>query len=159
MSAIGQVAQETGLKIPTIRFYEQEGLLAAPERSANGRRVYSEADVRRLAFIRHARALGFELGDIRSLLDLTDNPDRPCGEADAIASSHLKVVEERIAQLNQLKRELTRIVRSCAGGKSAGQCRVIEALAGHGHRAAPHAAGQNAVKERKSPRHPTRRRA
>ena len=159
MPAIGQVARETGLKIPTIRFYEQEGLLAAPKRSANGRRVYSEAEVRRLAFIRHARALGFELSDIRSLLDLTDNPDRPCGEADAIASAHLKVVEQRIAQLNQLKAELTRIVRSCAGGKSAGQCRVIDALAGRGHCAAPHAAGQHAAKKRKSTKHRTARRA
>ena len=148
MPAIGQVAQETGLKIPTIRFYEQEGLLAAPERAANGRRIYSDADVRRLAFIRHARALGFELDDIRSLLDLTDNPDRPCAEADAIARTHLGIVEERIAQLNQLKAELSRIVRSCAGGRSAGECRVIEALAGHDHRAALHPAPVKVMKRR-----------
>lgn len=131
MPAIGQVAKQTGLKIPTIRFYEAEGLLAAPKRAANGRRVYSEDEVRRLAFIRHARALGFELDDIRSLLDLTDHPDRPCVEADEIASRHLKVVEERIVQLTQLKTELARVVRSCAGGRTAARCRVIEALAGH----------------------------
>lgn len=131
MFAIGQVSKDTGLKVPTIRFYEQEGLLAAPERSASGRRVYSASDVRRLAFIRHARALGFELDDIRSLLDLTDHPERPCAEADAIARTHLAVVEERLAMLNDLKHELTRIVKSCAGANSAGECRVIEALAGH----------------------------
>ncbi len=148
MPAIGEVARETGLKIPTIRYYEQEGLLAAPRRSASGRRVYAEADVRRLAFIRHARTLGFELDDIRSLLDLTDHPDRPCGEADAIAGSHLKVVEARIAQLTQLKIELTRIVRSCAGGKAAGQCRVIEALAGHEHCATTHAPATPPVSKR-----------
>jgi len=147
MLAIGQVSLETGLKVPTIRFYEAEGLLAAPERSANGRRVYSRADVRRLAFVRHARTLGFELDDIRSLLDLTDHPERPCGEADAIARGHLRVVEERIAQLTQLKAELHRIVRSCAGGKSAGQCRVIEALAGHERCAMEHSAPSRVVKK------------
>lgn len=131
MFAIGEVAKQTGLKVTTIRFYETEGLLAAPKRAANGRRVYSDAEVRRLAFIRHARGLGFELDDIRSLLDLTDDPRKSCGEADEIARRHLRVVEERIAQLTQLKTELTRIARSCAGGRSVGHCRVIEALAGH----------------------------
>jgi len=148
MPAIGQVAQQTGLKIPTIRFYEQEGLLAAPARSASGRRIYSDADIRRLAFIRHARGLGFELADVRSLLDLTDNPDRPCAEADAIASTHLRLVEDRITQLTQLKVELARIVRSCAGGKSAGHCRVIEALAGHDGCASEHPVSSATVKRR-----------
>jgi DNA-binding transcriptional MerR regulator len=131
MPAIGQVAKQTGLKVTTIRFYETEGLLAAPKRAANGRRVYSDAEVQRLAFIRHARALGFELNDIRSLLDLTDDPGKSCAEADEIARGHLRVVEERITQLTQLKTELTRIARSCAGGRPVRQCRVIEALAGH----------------------------
>lgn len=131
MPAIGQVAKSTGLKVTTIRFYEAEGLLAAPKRAANGRRVYSDAEVQRLAFIRHARALGFELDNIRSLLDLTDDPGKSCAEADEIARRHLRVVEERIVQLTQLKTELTRIARSCAGGRSVGQCRVIESLAGH----------------------------
>ncbi|MFN3464779.1 MAG: MerR family transcriptional regulator [Terricaulis sp.] len=158
MFAIGQVARETGLKVPTIRFYEAEGLVTAPPRTPNGRRTYSAADIRRLAFIRHARGLGFELDDIRSLLDLTDHPDRPCAEADAIASGHLKIVEERIAQLTQLKTELTRIVRSCAGGKSARQCRVIEALAGADQRVHPHPAPRKAAKKQIAPkRRKTRR--
>lgn len=145
MHAIGYVAKTTGLKVPTIRFYEQEGLLNAPVRLANGRRAYSNSDVQRLSFIRHARALGFELDDIRSLLDLTDHPERPCGEADAIARSHLTLVEERLVMLNQLKTELTRIVRLCAGG-SAGQCRVIEALAGHAQCATDHPAPRAPVR-------------
>lgn len=129
MSAIGEVARRTGLKIPTIRFYEQEGLLPAPQRSASGRRVYREGDIQRLAFVRHARTLGFELDDIRSLLDLSDDPAKPCDKADEIARAHLAIVETRIAQLLQLKAELSRVVRACEGGKSAGECRVIEALA------------------------------
>ena len=99
MHTIGEVARLTGLKVPTIRFYEAEGLVPAPPRTESGRRLYADAAVRRLAFIRHARGLGFELDDIRSLLDLTDAPDRPCADADQIARRHLAAVEARIAQL------------------------------------------------------------
>lgn len=130
MYSIGDVAKATGIKVPTIRFYEQEGLLPAPPRTASGRRVYSDAEVRRLSFIRHARALGFELDDIRSLLDLSDRPDRPCDIADAIATRHLKEVEERLRQLEALRSELSRIVKSCGGARVSRECRVIEALAG-----------------------------
>lgn len=130
MPAIGEVARLTGTKVPTIRFYEQEGLLPAPPRAANGRRIYSDADIRRLSFIRHARALGFELDSIRSLLALTDRPNAPCMQADAIARAHLDAIEQRIAQLTLLKAELTRIAQACAGGRAIGDCRVIEALAG-----------------------------
>lgn len=138
MQAIGAVAKRTGLKVPTIRFYEQEGLIDAPGRTDSGRRLYADADVRRLSFIRHARTLGFELDDIRSLLDLTDYPERSCADADRIARVHLAEIEQRLVQLSALKAELTRIVRSCAGGKAA-QCRVIEALADHVHCDADHA--------------------
>ncbi|MBL8552233.1 MAG: helix-turn-helix domain-containing protein [Hyphomonadaceae bacterium] len=137
MQSIGAAARLTGLKVPTIRFYEQEGLLNPPERTQSGRRLYSPADVQRLAFIRHARALGFELDDIRSLLDLSDQPARSCEEADQIARMHLSGVESRIAQLQALKSELERIVRSCAGGTAA-ECRIIGALADHAHCAADH---------------------
>ncbi len=130
MHPIGAVAKATGLKIPTIRFYEDEGLIDPPDRSLGGRRLYTDDDVRRLAFIRHARALGFELDDIRSLLELSAFPDRPCAHADEIAKAHLVTIEARIAQLEALRKELGRIVRSCAGGRAA-TCRVIEALADH----------------------------
>lgn len=128
MFSIGQAAKATGLKIPTIRFYEQEGLLRSPARTESNRRLYTEADIRRLSFIRHTRTLGFELDDIRALLDLADNPQRPCGEADAIAQRQLAAVEERLRHLAALKSELVRISTVCAGGKNAGECRVIEAL-------------------------------
>lgn len=69
MLSIGEVAKKTGLKVPTIRFYEQEGLIGPPPRTASGRRLYADKDVRSLTFVRHARTLGFELPDIRSLLE------------------------------------------------------------------------------------------
>lgn len=160
MQAIGAVSKRTGLKVPTIRFYEQEGLISPPDRTGSGRRLYAEADVRRLTFIRHARTLGFELDDIRSLLDLSDHPDRSCADADLIARKHLVEVEERLAQLSALKAELSRIVRSCAGGKAA-QCRVIEALADHAHCEADHSAPRpkRASKKRSANKRAERRRA
>jgi len=79
MRGIGDVSRKTGLKVPTIRFYEAEGLIAAPLRSANGRRRYTDTDVQRLTFIRQSREFGFELNDVRALLDLNDHPDQASG--------------------------------------------------------------------------------
>ena len=78
---IGILAKETGVKIPTIRFYENIGLLPEPDRADNNRRTYGPDSVRRLRFIRHARELGFEIDAIRQLLDMAGDPDRCCGEA------------------------------------------------------------------------------
>jgi DNA-binding transcriptional MerR regulator len=130
MLPIGQAAKRTGIKVPTIRYYEQEGLLAAPARSESGRRLYSEADIGRLAFIRHARVLGFELSAIRSMLDLSDHPDCSCAEVDRIASAHLQTVRARMLQLRRLERELKRMLAACEGGAVA-NCRIIETLADH----------------------------
>lgn len=138
MLSIGQVAKKTGLKVPTIRFYEQERLIGAPPRTESGRRLYSDKDVRRLSFIRHARALGFELPDIRSLLDLADHPERPCGDADRIAGKNLETVRQRIEQLRALEQELSRMIVACQGGAVA-ECRIIESLGDHGLCAKDHA--------------------
>ena len=70
--AIGDLARQTGTKVNTIRFYEEIGLLPLPNRTASGRRTYATADVRRLAFIRHGRGLGFSIDEIRSLFALDD---------------------------------------------------------------------------------------
>jgi Cu(I)-responsive transcriptional regulator len=139
MLSIGEVAKRTGIKVPTIRFYETEGLIGPPRRTESGRRIYDLREVQRLSFIRHARALGFELDDIKSLLDLSDHPDRSCEDADRIARRHLGEVEIRIAQLQALRRELSRVVTSCAGGKTS-HCKVIETLADHAHCQADHSA-------------------
>lgn len=140
LRTIGKLAGATGVKVPTIRFYEQIGLLPAPPRTASDRRLYDDAALRRLSFIRHARQLGFDIDSIRSLLDLSDHPDRACGEANAIAERHLSDVTEKIAQLEALKTELSRMTTECAGGRVSA-CKVIEVLhdhafCGHGHDAA-----------------------
>lgn len=130
MLTIGALAKKTGTKVQTIRYYEQIGLMPDPGRTEGGQRRYGNADLDRLSFIRHARQLGFTLEAIRELLDLSDHPDRPCHEADAIARRQLKQVEQRLARLEALRAELKRMLHECAGGRTA-DCRVLEVLRDH----------------------------
>ncbi|MDR6952408.1 DNA-binding transcriptional MerR regulator [Ancylobacter sp. 3268] len=129
--SIGAAAAASGVKVPTIRYYESIDLLPSPPRTGSNRRSYDAADVRRLAFIRHARELGFEVEAIRALLKLQDEPDQSCAAADAIARDRLAEVEHRIASLEALRAELMRMVEGCSHGH-VGRCRVIEILADHG---------------------------
>lgn len=128
--SIGEASKASGVKVPTIRYYEQIGLLPCPPRSDGNRRLYDRNDVQRLLFIRHARDLGFEVDAIRTLLDLQDNPDQPCAAADAIARARLSDVEHRIARLLSLRTELQRMLECTAHGRI-DQCRVIEILGNH----------------------------
>ena len=129
--SIGEAARQSGVKAPTIRYYEQIGLLPAPPRTSGNRRHYDGGELRRLAFIRHARELGFEIDAIRTLLALQDNPKQPCDAADAIARARLTEVEQRIASLSALKVELLLMIEGCSHGR-VDHCRVIEVLADHG---------------------------
>lgn len=129
---IGDAARQSGVKVPTIRYYESIGLLPAPPRSEGNQRAYQEQDIARLAFIRHARELGFEIEAIRTLLSLQDDPYQSCASADAIAKARLIEVEQRIRSLLALKAELEMMVEGCGHGR-VDQCRVIEVLADHGH--------------------------
>lgn len=130
--SIGEAARESGVKVPTIRYYEDIGLLPRIARSDGNRRFYDRSDLRRLSFIRHARELGFEVEAIRTLLRLQDDPDQSCDAADAIARARLADVELRIASLKLLRAELEKMMRQCASGRI-GECRVIETLADSSH--------------------------
>lgn len=130
MFPIGRLAKATGVKVPTIRYYEQIGLLPEPERTAGNQRLYTPKVQERLAFIRHARDLGFPLEAIRELLSLSDRPDIPCAAADEIAGRQLAAVNARIARLTVLRDELQRMLAQCACGTIA-DCRVIEVLGNH----------------------------
>ena len=134
---IGGAARQSGVKVPTIRYYEQIGLLPAPARSEANRRCYGAADLRRLAFIRHARELGFEIEAIRQLLSLQDDPGQPCATADTIARARLAEVERRIGSLVALKTELELMIDQCRHGH-VGECKVIETVADHGKCVHPH---------------------
>ena len=130
MLTIGSLGKKTGTKVQTIRYYEQIGLMPEPGRTTGGQRRYGDADLDRLSFIRHARQLGFTLQAIRELLALSDQPDRPCHEADVIARRQLREVEQRLARLEALRTELKRMVHECSGGRTA-DCRVLEVLRHH----------------------------
>ena len=127
---IGEAARLSGVKVPTIRYYESIGLLPSPPRSEGNRRVFEAGNLRRLSFIRHARELGFDIEAIRTLLELQDHPRQPCETADAIARGHLSAVDRKIAKLRALKVELKAMIESCRHGKVE-NCRVIEVLADH----------------------------
>ena len=134
---IGQLSKATGCKVPTIRYYEDIGLMPPASRGEGNQRVYGQRDLDRLSFIRHSRELGFSQAAIRELLRMTDAPERPCEDADRIAQEQLEAVQRKIARLEVLRDELTRMVKQCDGGRIA-DCRVIEVLADHNECRAEH---------------------
>lgn len=135
--SIGALAKATDVKVTTIRFYEQIGLLPEPLRASNDRRVYDEQTLSRLAFIKHARQLGFAVDAIRTLLQLSDNPDQSCERANLLAAEQLAAVDSKIVRLQALRGELQRVVSAACQGRVA-DCRVIEVLSDHSHCAADH---------------------
>jgi DNA-binding transcriptional MerR regulator len=128
--SIGWLGKAADVKVPTIRFYEQIGFLPRAARTESDRRTYQPGAVRRLAFIKHARQLGFPIDAIRTLLQLADHPDRPCDDANALAREQLETVEGKIVQLGALRDELRRMLSTGCHGPS-GDCRVIETLGDH----------------------------
>ena len=132
MLSIGKLSKATGVKVPTIRYYEGIGMLPQAERTSGNQRVYDRASVNRLIFIRHARELGFPLEAIGEMLGLSDNPSQPCADVDNIAARQLAEVKTRIARLTSLQEELERMLHQCASGTIA-DCRVIEVLSNHDH--------------------------
>lgn len=130
MLSIGELSKHARVKIPTIRYYEQMGLISAPERSEGNQRRYSKTELNRLSFIKHARDLGVKIDDIRELLSLSAHPEMPCAEANHIAASHLGSIRARIAQLQSLEAELARMATCHADNIK--ECYVIESLSNHG---------------------------
>ena len=128
--SIGRLSALSGVKVPTIRYYESIDMLDAPPRSPGGQRRYGPGHLERLRFIRHGRELGFGLDDLRALQDLSARPDQSCDEADRIARRQLQDVERRIAGLEAVRAELLRMVERCSHGV-VDECRVIQTLSEH----------------------------
>lgn len=129
---IGAAASRSGCSVPTIRYYEDIGLLPTPARTASGQRHYGEAALRRLGFIRRCRELGFGLEQVRELVGLVEQPEAPCVQARELAARHLQSVREKLDELRTLERALSRSVcdcdSTCAGGVSA-DCTILVNLA------------------------------
>ncbi len=125
---IGELGKATATKVETIRYYEQTGLLPPPARTGGNYRSYGQEHLARLSFIRRSRDLGFSIDHVRTLLDLADDRSRDCCTVDEMASTHLREVDRKIADLTALRRELSALIASCEGGTVA-ECRILEALA------------------------------
>ncbi|WP_245256487.1 MerR family transcriptional regulator [Bartonella tamiae] len=127
--SIGDLSKMTQCHIETIRYYGKIGLLDESERTNGNQRRYVEKDYKRLLFILHARDLGFSIDAIRQLLDLSNDPNRACGEADSIADRQLFETRERIKRLKLLEKELLKMTSQCKTGHKIHECKVIESLA------------------------------
>lgn len=125
--SIGEVSRKTGCKPPTIRYYEAIGLFGAAGRTEGGHRTYGAEDIRRLAFIRRGRELGFSLDGIRSLLDLSADPERSCADVDALATEHLAEIQSKIAALSAMRDALEDLLEQCHRTTIV-ECRVLDAL-------------------------------
>ncbi len=126
---IGTLAKQTGCKVETIRYYENIGVLPPPARSSGGQRRYTINHLKRLNFVRRARALGFTLNEVRDLLRLVDGGDYTCAEVEAVTLAHLGDVRTKIADLRKLERVLNDMASQCDGG-TVPDCPVIDALFG-----------------------------
>ncbi len=129
MFSIGELSKRTKVKVPTIRYYEEMGLLAEPERTAGNQRRYTNEGLERLSFIRHARDLGFSIEAISSLIELQNHPDRSCEAATKIAEGQLSEVRAKIKRLKALENELKRIAQGCDGRGVVEDCYVLASLA------------------------------
>lgn len=125
---IGDLAHATGTPVQTIRFYEQQGLLAPPQRAPNNYRVYVDAHVERLAFIRQCRGLDMTLEEIRSLLALRDAPGPDCGGVNALLDDHIGHVVQRIRELRALERDLRALRARCKAPHALAQCGILQGL-------------------------------
>ena len=125
--AIGRLAKQTGTNVETIRYYEHMGLWVAPARSAGGYRLYGTEHLKRLNFIRRARLLGFSVDEVRTLLRLADERERPCAEVRVVAETHLADVRNKLADLRRMERVLRETVARCVAGTGA-HCELIDAL-------------------------------
>jgi Cu(I)-responsive transcriptional regulator len=125
---IGQAARATGVSAKMIRHYEEIGLLPPAQRSLAGYRLFSEADLHALRFIRHARQLGFGIAKIATLLDLWRNRQRPSAEVKALASAHLAELDSRIVELEQMRATLATLAEACHGDERP-ECPILDRLA------------------------------
>ena len=124
---IGELSARTGVNIETIRFYEKQSILPNPARSESGRRIYDEADVKRLNFIHRCRGLGFSLKEILSLLSLVDGGNYTCKQVHDLTALHVTDVKEKIQALQKMETVLEEMIEHCSRG-DVPECPIIDSL-------------------------------
>lgn len=125
---IGKLAQSTGTDTSTIRYYEQQGLLPQPERTASGYRDYDKVHCDTLQFIRHCRSLDMPLSDIRTLLEYRSHPTKTCTAVIDVIAAHRARVQERLAQLQQFEEQLVELEGRCTPQRKAEHCGILNRL-------------------------------
>ena len=125
---IGQLANQAGVAVDTVRYYERRGLLPAPTRLESGYRTYGHDDIRQLRFIRRAKALGFSLEEIRELQRLGSAGDGDRAEVRSLAKRRLDDVDARLRELQAVREVLAGLVRQCSGHGPVAGCPIIESV-------------------------------
>ncbi|MDY7567587.1 Cd(II)/Pb(II)-responsive transcriptional regulator [Pseudomonas sp. RTC3] len=128
---IGELAKLTDCQVETIRYYEREGLLPPPARSDGNYRLYTQAHVERLTFIRNCRSLDMTLEEIRSLLSLRDSPQDQCENVNALIDEHIQHVNARVASLQALQAQLLELRQRCIDG-TLEHCGILQQLEASG---------------------------
>ncbi|MCY4498044.1 MAG: MerR family transcriptional regulator [Rhodospirillaceae bacterium] len=124
MRPIGAASTMSGVNIETIRYYEREGIIPLADRTPSGRRLYGDADIARLRFVKRCRDLGFSVPDIRTLLELSAGNGASCADVKALGERHLHGVRRKLDELGKLERALAELVRRCDTGRT--DCPMLE---------------------------------
>ena len=127
---IGELARAAGVPIDTVRYYERQGLLPLPARTASGYRQYGHDDAARLRFVRRAKALGFTLEEIRELLGLSARREADMAGMKAAAMQKLADIDDKLAELQRMRAGLDSLIASCPGHGALEHCPILDALAG-----------------------------
>ena len=125
---IGQVAKRTGVTVETVRFYEKQDLISAPQRSDAGYRQYPPETVKRVQFIQHAKEVGFTLKDIGELLALRQKPGTSCADIKLCATQKIEEVDQKIHDLQRIRDALGRMIMKCSGHGDLSECPILEEL-------------------------------
>ncbi|MBZ0154028.1 MAG: MerR family DNA-binding protein [Planctomycetes bacterium] len=124
----GQLAKRCAVNFETIRYYEQQGLIPAPSRTASNYRLYGEATVQRIGFIKRSQELGFTLNEVRELLSLRAMPGARCAEVLERAEAKVRNIDEKIRTLKAMRRALAKLMSECARRGGVSECPILDAL-------------------------------
>jgi len=128
---IGSLAENAGVGIQTVRFYERKGLLRQPVRRESGYRQYTAEDAKLIRFIKRAQELGFTLKEVKTLLDLQATTKSACADVKTSADQKINEIEAKIKDLKKMLRSLNEIADCCAKGKATcGVCSILDCFEG-----------------------------